>query len=107
MRPPGRPLDLGPRSINTTTFVASIFGSGEARRGSIPRSGAVTEEQRSQNPKAPQPAGRHVFLAQPSLFAPHRSLKDMLVTHASSEPKIHCSQCIVISETQHRTLAAA
>src|SRR5438445_13085695 len=25
--------------LNTTTFVASIFGSGEARRGSIPRSG--------------------------------------------------------------------
>src|SRR5206468_11021222 len=33
-----------PRFINTTTFVASIFGSGEARQGSIPRSGAVTEE---------------------------------------------------------------
>jgi len=38
----------------------------------------VTEEQRSQNPKAAQPAGRHVFLVQTSLFAPHRSLKDML-----------------------------
>ena len=37
--------DQVPRFINTTTFVASIFGSGEARRGSIPRSGAVTEEQ--------------------------------------------------------------
>src|SRR6267143_6783744 len=34
---------LVPRLINTTTFVASIFGSGEARRGSIPRSGAVTD----------------------------------------------------------------
>src|SRR5437773_5723909 len=93
--------------LNSYTLVAPILGSGEARRGSIPRRGAVTEEQRSQNPKAPQPAGRHVFLAQPSLFAPHRSPKDMLVTHASAEPKIHCRQCIVISETQHRTLAAA
>src|SRR5438876_6718688 len=34
---------LVPRFINTTTFVASLFGSGEARRGSIPRSGAVTD----------------------------------------------------------------
>src|SRR3989441_9285702 len=46
--PPVWPLflhkPLVPRFINTTTFVASIFGSGEARRGSIPRSGAVTEE---------------------------------------------------------------
>ena len=30
---------LVPRFITTTTFVASIFGSGEARRGSIPRVG--------------------------------------------------------------------
>src|SRR2546425_12613476 len=49
--------------INTTPFVASIFGSGEARRESIPRSGAVTEEQRSQNRKAAQPFGRRCFLA--------------------------------------------
>src|SRR5216117_3311564 len=82
--------------LNSYTLVAPILGSGEARRGSIPRSGAVTEEQRSQNPKSVQPAGRHVFLAQTSLFAPHRSMKDMLVAHASSEPKIHCRQCIAI-----------
>src|SRR5205814_4588680 len=60
---------LVPRFINTTTFVASIFGSGEARRGSIPRSGAVTEEQRSQNRKAVQPSGRRFFLAQ--IFVAH------------------------------------
>src|SRR2546426_1108310 len=72
-----------------------------ATREHPPRSGALTEEQRSQNPKAAQPAGRHVLLAQTSLFAPYRSLKDMLVAHASSEPKIHCCQYIVISETQH------
>src|SRR6058998_2957024 len=64
--------------INTTTFVASIFGSGEARRGSIPRSGAVTEEQRSQNRKATQPSGRRFFLAQTSLLTPYRPLKGML-----------------------------
>src|SRR5438552_1001544 len=79
---------LVPRSINTTTFVASIFGSGEARRGSIPRSGAVTEEQRSQNRKATQPSGRRFFLAPTSLLTPYRPLKGMRVARASSGPKI-------------------
>src|ERR671930_264689 len=78
---------LVPRFINTTTFVASIFGSGEARRESIPRSGAVTEEQRGQNRKATQPFGRRFFLAQTSLLAPYRPLKGMRVTRASSGPK--------------------
>src|SRR5437667_6632996 len=63
--------------INTLTFVASIFGSGEARRGSIPRSGAVTEEQRSQNRKATQPSGQRLFMAQTSLLTPYRPLKGM------------------------------
>src|SRR5438094_8144018 len=79
---------LVPRYINTPTFFASIFGSGEARRGSIPRSGAVTEEQRSQNRKATQPSGRRFFLAQTSLLAPYRPRKGMLVARASSGPKI-------------------
>src|SRR5213592_4536905 len=79
---------LVPRFMNTTTFVASIFGSGEARRGSIPRSGAVTEEQRSQNRKATQPSGRRFFLAQTSLLTPYRPLKGMRVARASSGPKI-------------------
>src|SRR5437870_6207533 len=79
---------LVPRFINTTTFVASIFGSGEARRGSIPRSGAVTEEQRSQNRKATQPSGRRFFLAPTSLLTPYRPLKGMRVARASSGPKI-------------------
>src|SRR5438094_2450898 len=79
---------LVPRFINKTTFVASLFGSGEARRGSIPRSGAVTEEQRSQHRKATQPSGRRSFLAQTSLLAPYRPLKGMLVARASSGPKI-------------------
>src|SRR5207247_11208311 len=80
---------LIPRFINTTTFVAWIFGSGEARRGSIPRSGAVTEEQRSQNRKATQPSGRRFFLAQMSLLTPYGPLKDMRVARASSGPKMH------------------
>src|SRR5438876_4596039 len=79
---------LIPRFINTTTFVASIFGSGEARRGSIPRSGAVTEEQRSQNRKATQPSGRRFFLAPTSLLTPYRPRKGMRVARASSGPKI-------------------
>src|SRR5207244_10099684 len=76
------------RFINTTTFVASLFGSGEARRGSIPRSGAVTEEQRSQNRKAAPRSGRRLFLAQRSLLTPDRPLKGMRVARASSGPKI-------------------
>src|SRR5207249_2883444 len=79
---------LVPRFLNTTAFVASIFGSGEARRGSIPRSGAVTEEQRRQNRKATQPFGRRFFLARMSLLAPYRPLKGMCVARASSGPKI-------------------
>src|SRR5437899_3569863 len=74
--------------IITLTFVASIFGSGEARRRSIPRSGAVTEEQRSQNRKATQPSGRRFFLAPTSLLTPYRPLKGMRVARASSGPKI-------------------
>src|SRR6266568_4659751 len=83
------PLDPSvPRVINTTTFVASIVGSGEARRGSIPRSGAVNEEQRSQNRKATQPSGRRFFLAPTLLLTPYRPLKGMRVARASSGPKI-------------------
>src|SRR5713101_8024881 len=81
------PNALVPCFINTTTFVASILGSGEARRGSIPRSGAVTEEQQSQNRKATQPSGRRFFLAQTSLLAPYRPVKGMRVARASSGPK--------------------
>src|SRR5947208_2996666 len=35
--------------LNTTTFVASIFGSGEARRGSIPRSGGSRRQLPGEN----------------------------------------------------------
>src|SRR5438093_2044418 len=83
----GRFLPVVPRFINTIPFVASIFGSGEARRGSIPRSGAVTEEQRSPSRKATQPSGRR-FFGQTSLLAPYRLLKGMRVARASSGPKI-------------------
>src|SRR6266852_3011659 len=92
---------LVPRFINTTPFVASIFGSGEARRGSIPRSGAVTEEQRSQNRKATQPSGRRCFSAQTSLLAPYRPLKGMRVARASSGPKIPRRKRGRIYETEY------
>src|SRR5437867_659669 len=95
------------RFINTTTFVASIFGSGEARRGSIPRSGAVTEEQRSQNRKAAQPFGRRFFLAQTSLLTPYRPLKGMRVARASSGPKIPRRKRGRIYEMEYLGLADA
>src|SRR5207244_10596322 len=97
---PIRSSTLVPRSINTTTFVASIVGSSEARRGSIPRSGAVTEEQRSQNRKATQPSGRRCFSAQTLLLTPYRPLKGMRVARVSSGPKIprHKRGCIYETE---------
>src|SRR5881396_845403 len=57
-------------------------------RGMLPRSGAVTEEQRSQNRKATQPSGRRFILAPTSLLTPYRPLKGMRVARASSGPKI-------------------
>ena len=87
--------------INTTTFVASIFGSGEARRGSIPRSGAVTEEQRSRNRKATQPSGRRCFSAQTLLLTPYRPMKGMRVARVSSGPKIPRRKRGCIYETEY------
>src|SRR5437899_3424580 len=95
---------LVPHFINTTTFVASILGSGEARRGSIPRNGAVTEEQRSQNRKATQPFGRRFFLAQTSLLTPYRPRKGMRVARASSGPKIPRRKRGRIYETEYLAL---
>src|SRR6266446_3792989 len=60
-------------NINAVAFVAPNFACGEARGGSIPRSGAVTDEQRSHRPNSAQPGGRQVFFAQTSLLAPYRS----------------------------------
>src|SRR5437867_3214707 len=44
----------------------------EQRGGSIPRSGAVTDEQRSHRPTWAQPEGRQFFSLQASLLAPYR-----------------------------------
>src|SRR2546425_6715119 len=65
-------LDLVVMNINTMTFVAPNLACGEARGGSIPRSGAVTDEQRSHRPNSAQPLWRQLFFAQTSLFAPYR-----------------------------------
>ncbi len=58
-------------SINKRALVASNLACGKARRGSIPRSGAVTGEQRSQRPNLAQPIGWRFFRTQASLIAPH------------------------------------
>src|SRR2546423_15110019 len=60
-------------NINTMMFVAPNLACGEAQGGNIPRSGAVTDEQRSHRPNSAQPGGRQVFFAQTSLLAPYRS----------------------------------
>ena len=61
------------RFINTVTFVAPNLACGKARRGRIPRSGSVTDEQRSHRPNSAQPCGRQFFFGQTSLLAPYRS----------------------------------
>jgi hypothetical protein len=59
--------------LNGWSFVAPGLACGEARGGSIPRSGAVTDEQRSHRPNWAQPEGRQFFSLQASLLAPYRS----------------------------------
>src|SRR6266487_5544310 len=58
-------------NINAMMFVAPNLAGGEAQwPRAAPRSGAVTDEQRSHRPNSAQPAGRQVFFAQTSLLAP-------------------------------------
>src|SRR3989441_6319828 len=59
--------------LNGWCFVAPSLACGEARGGSIPRSGAVTDEQRSHRPTWAQPKGRQSFSLQASLLTPYRS----------------------------------
>src|SRR6266542_3532918 len=59
--------------LNGWCFVAPSLACGEARGGSIPRSGAVTDEQRSHRPNWAQPKGRQSFSLQASLLTPYRS----------------------------------
>src|SRR5437870_7181479 len=76
--------------LNGWCFVAPSLACGEARGGSIPRSGAVTDEQRSHRPNWAQPKGRQSFSLQASLLTPCRSNSDMLVARASPGPKNPC-----------------
>ena len=55
------------------TFVAPNLACGKARGRRIPRSGSVTDEQRSHRPNSAQPAGRQFFFGQTSLLTPYRS----------------------------------
>src|SRR5437016_5315595 len=75
-------------NITTMTFVAPNLACGQARGGSISRSGSVTDEQRSHRPNSAQPSGRQFFFDQTSLLAPHRPLKGMLAARAWSGRKI-------------------
>jgi|SRR5437867_282841 len=59
--------------LNGWCFVAPSLACGEARGGSIPHSGAVTDEQRSHRPNWAQPKGRQSFSLQVSLLTPYRS----------------------------------
>src|SRR2546426_11880165 len=59
--------------LNPLAFVALKLGFGKARGGRRPRSGAVTDEQRSHSPISAQPGGRQLFFPQTSLLTPYRS----------------------------------
>src|SRR6187200_2891410 len=60
-------------NINAMTCVAPNLACGKARGGRIPRSGSVTDEQRSHRPNSAQPSGRQFFFGPTSLLAPYRS----------------------------------
>src|SRR5437867_8158887 len=75
-------------NITTMTSVAPNLAWGQARGGSISRSGSVTDEQRRHRPNSAQPSGRQFFFDQTSWLAPYRPLKGMLVARASSGGKI-------------------
>ena len=49
------------RFMKTYTLVAPNLACGKARGGRIPRSGSVTDEQRSHRPNSAQPSGRQFF----------------------------------------------
>jgi len=77
------------------------FGLGLGATKEHTRQRSVTEEQRRPKPKATQPSGRQVLLAQTSLLAPYRPLAGMLVARASSGPKIPCRKRHRIYESQY------
>src|SRR5712691_10852441 len=72
-------------NMNTMTFVAPNLACGEAQGGSIPRSGAVTDEPRSHRPNSAQPFGRHVFI-RPDFVA--RSLQTHFGVCSSVAPRL-------------------
>src|SRR6266542_1254211 len=63
--------------INTVTFVAPNLACGKARGERKPRSGSVTDEQRSHRPNSAQPSGRQFYRLRCSLLTD--PLPDMLV----------------------------
>src|SRR5437667_12303304 len=94
------------RFMKTYTLVAPNLACGKARGASalalsIPRSGSVTDEQRSHRPNSAQPCGRQFFFGQTSLLAPHRPMTGMLVVRASSGQKISCRECMGFHETDY------
>src|SRR5262245_42382921 len=78
---------LSPREWAVTVLASQSLRSKWAvarhHERSIPRSGAVTDEQRRHSPFSAQPSGRPFFSSETSLLAPYRSLKDMLVACAA------------------------
>src|SRR5213083_1730945 len=64
--------------LNGWCFVAPSLACGEARGGSIPRSGAVTDEQRSHRPNWAQPIGRQSFRSRLRCSLLADPLRDML-----------------------------
>src|SRR2546429_7775106 len=78
--------------INTMTFVAPNLACGEARGGSIPRSGAATDEQRSRGQIGRNPSGGRSFSPRLRCSLLTDPLRDMLVARASSGREIPCRE---------------
>ncbi len=83
------------------TFVVLLLACVEARGGSIPFMGLWPTSNEAHRLKATQPSGRQPLLAQASLFAPHRSMTDMLVALASPAPKMTCRERHRIYASDH------
>ena len=78
---------------------------GATKEHSLQRS--VTEEQRRQRSILAQPSGWPAFLPLPSLLAPYRPMKGMLVARASAAPKIPGHAGVEIYLSQYWMLIAA
>src|SRR5437867_1015702 len=76
------------------TLLRQVWLLARREEGAYPL-GSVTDEQRSQEPKSPQPFGQRVFWPGASLLARHRSLRICSSLAPSSRPISLFAECIL------------